>query len=555
MISDFLEALQAACESSEASLEFLEAVDAPTFLAHLIEAKAADGEFSLIIPGFFPLANAVIEKFSEARPAVTGETFDAAWSVVEFTFDYGVMGGDVFQPVMFANGALLMRNHHRVIGIDDRPLAILKVHPRSLASDLKRLFRDAGKRRVPDAFFLHRVDNSHAVRDVRPPRRLSANGQTLAFISHDLPLDTCKALPASLIEAVRSRSRTGHAVLRTFGDHVFVYPTHRFSDDLDVLLEEYAETYFPAEETGMPLGIEISGSLKHLSRWFSERSDEYLRSRDFAFPAPSEVMHFHVAQKTTAPAWSSYSGRKVADVTSLPRFFADRADRPVNYSDAYTDPYSDFDRLKSLLWDMSVRLKHDMFVVEVPFLNFVTETGAPPLTGAAGLTRQLAQIMRFARTLRILHVSDTGKASLMRPADWVRNSGFVARFGEAARAAEAEAAASGLDETDTAEHIRDTLSNDNDLRVHFVFQKLRFPQAVDFRAVHEALMALSAGFPAGIVWHFPRFGLIQSYWQGELDSGNQDLFCLTDEPLPEQEENAGADQAGDDLAPGDSPAG
>ena len=120
MSSEFLEALQAACESSDASLEFLDVLDGPTFLERLIQAEAADSDYKLTIPGFYPLANAVIQKFSEARLAVTGETFDAAWSVVAFNFDYGMLGGEVFQPAMFSNGAILIRNHHRVIGIDDR---------------------------------------------------------------------------------------------------------------------------------------------------------------------------------------------------------------------------------------------------------------------------------------------------------------------------------------------------------------------------------------------------------------------------------------------------
>ncbi|WP_291209174.1 hypothetical protein [Hyphomonas sp.] len=545
MSSEFLEALQAACESSDASLEFLDALDPPDFLGRLIEAEAADSDFKLTIPGLFPLANAVIQKFSEARLAVTGKTFDAAWSVVAFNFDYSVLGGEVFQPAMFSNGAILIRNHHRVIGIDDRPLAILKVHPRRLVSDLKRLFRGADKREVTDAFFLHRTDKNRVVRQARPPRQLSACGQTLALIAHDLPVDKCKALPADILESVRAQSRTGHAVLRFFGDHVFVYPTHRFSDDLDVLLEEYAETYFPDAESGMPLGVEISGNINSLNEWFSERTDAYLRGQDFAFPDATDVMHFHVAQKTTAQTWSSFSGRKVADVTSLPRFFADRADRPVNYSDAYIQPYSDFERLKSRLWDLSARLKHDMFVVEVPFLNLIPEAAAASSTDAAQITRRLDHLKPFARTLRILQVSEAGKTSLVAPASWLKKSGFVARFAEAVRAAEADAVESGLDGEAKAEHIRETLSHDDDLRLQFVFQKITFKQAIDFRAVHEALIAFSAECPAGIVWHFPRFGLIQSYWQGELDSGNQDLFCLTGEPPLSPDDRPEADDTND----------
>lgn len=529
MISEFLEALQAACETSDASLEFLDALDGPAFLDRLIQAEAADSDFKLIIPGFFPLAQAVIRKFSEARLTVTGETFDAAWSLVTLNFDYGVLGGEVFQPAIFSNGAVLIRNHHRVIGIDDKPLAIIKVHPRGLASDLRRLFRDADKRKVTDAFFLHRIDKNHVVRQTRPPRPLSTCGQTLALIAHDLPIDTCKALPVTVIDAVRDRSRTGHAVLRFFGDHVFVHPTYRFSDDLDILLEEYAETYLPADESGVPLGVEISGNLKSLNAWFSERTLTYLRGQDFAFPDTTDVMHFHVTQKTTAQTWSSYSGRKVADVTSLPRFFADRPDRPVNYSDEYSEPYSDFERLKSRFWDLSVRLKHDMFIVEIPFFNLSQDAAAAASIDASEIKRQLKHLTPFARTLHILQVSKAGKTRMRGLRAWLRTSGFTGRFAAAARAAEADATESDFDDEARTEHIRETLSHDEELKLQLVFGRIKFKQAIDFRAIHQGLIALSAGWPAGIVWHFPRFGLIQSYWQGELDSGNQDLFCLTGE--------------------------
>ena len=542
MADTILASLKEACDDSDASLDVLEGMEGSTFLEALIAAREEEeDDFPLRIPGTYPIAQALIEKFSQARATVTGETFDQAWALIDFNFDVSVWGGSVFEPVILGNGALLIRNHHRVLGVGDAPAAILKIHPQRLKADLERLFRKSAKRLEPcEAFILHRTSHNEMVRLSKPPRKFSEVGQTLAFIGHEAPVATCRALPPAILTRVQEQSRSGHVVLRIFGDHVFVYPLYRFSDDLDVLLEEYAEARFDDGDTDQPLGVEITSHIRSLQARFGERTREYLSLSDFPFPDASDVMSFHVAQKTTAASWGSYAGRKAADASNLVEFFADQADRPVNYADSFCDPQSDSGLERERWWSISARGRHDLFMIEAPFFAFAPSDQALASLTPASLKSRLAALAPFVRSMKGLRQSDDEKNRIWRLPDLLRKSGIVADYSEAIervrRQVTEDMPEASPEEID--EYVAETLIHDPALRLVFVFSGLKTRKAIDFNGLHAALCRLSGDLKAGIVWRFPRFGLIQSYADGDLDSGNQALFCLTEEAETDDADNS-----------------
>lgn len=532
MADTILGSLKEACDDSDASLDFLDGMEGSAFIEALIAAREEEeDEFPLKIPGTYPIAQALIQKFSQARATVTGETFDQAWALIDFNFDVSVWGGSVFEPVILGNGALLIRNHHRVLGVSDEPAAILKIRPHQLRADLERLFRRATKLEPYEALILHRNDDGSLVRLSRPPRKLSDVGQTLVFIGHEAPVTTCRSLTPNVLTRIQKQSRSGHVVLRVFGDHVFLYPLYRFSDDLDVLLEEYAEARFDDADVNEPISIEITSHIRTLQRRFGERTREYLSSSDFPFPDASDVMSFHVAQKTTAASWGSYAGRKASDASNLVEFFADQADRPVNYADSFCDPWSDSGRDRERWWSMSAKGRHDLFMIEAPFFAFAPSDQALASLTPASLKSRLATLAPFVRSMKGVRQSDDEKNRIWSLPDLLRKSGIVGDYSETTARVRRQAA-EDMPEASPEEiddHVAETLIHDPALRLVFVFSGLKNRKAIDFNRLHAALCHLSADLKAGIVWRFPRFGLVQSYADGDLNSGNQALFCLAEE--------------------------
>jgi hypothetical protein len=92
--------------------------------------------------------------------------------------------------------------------------------------------------------------------------------------------------------------------------------------------------------------------------------------------------------------------------------------------------------------------------------------------------------------------------------------------------------------------LREALAGDAALRLIFVFQGLPRRGAVNFNALHHAMCGLSGRLRTALTWRFPRFGLVQSYADGDLDSGNHLLFVP-----PDEEEEAHDPSESEDESP------
>jgi len=201
-------------------------------------------------------SQAFIDKLDEAYPDLTGKQFNEIWETLRFSLDYGVMGGDPWQPKILPNGGVLIRNHHRVVSISERPIfstriEIDKFH-REL-TELQELMSSKFDVEQKQEYFLfsvlHRTENGITwTKSI--PESLSPIGNTLVFI------------PASWINTVRNegleskfptiaqhgfkktvdQSSSGLCVIRTFSQQIFGYWTFRASDEFDVILEEFSTT-------------------------------------------------------------------------------------------------------------------------------------------------------------------------------------------------------------------------------------------------------------------------------------------------------------------------
>jgi hypothetical protein len=170
-------------------------------------------------------------------------------------------------------------------------------------------------------------------------------------------------------------------------------------------------------------------------------------------------------------------------------------------------------------------------MIEAPFFAFAPSDEALASLTPASLKGRLAALAPFVRSIKGVRQLDDEKNRLWRLPDLLRNSGIVADYSEAIARVRRQAAEdmpeASPEEIDDS--VAETLIHDPALRLVFVFSGLKTRKAIDFNGLHAALCRLSGDLKTGIVWRFPRFGLIQSYADGDLDSGNQALFCLVEE--------------------------
>jgi hypothetical protein len=190
-------------------------------------------------------------KLQEARAKMKGEEFDSLWDYFRFTNNYGVMGGEPWQPRILPNGALLIRNHHRVISLSSSPGYVFKVKNDDLKRELEKAknhFEPDEKNNCHTFSVLHRTEEGFYWGKNIPD--LSSQGETLVFLPEEWLKQICESkvlgedsiLANDGIWEVAKQSRSGHCVFRVFSERTFCHSTFRASDEYDTILEECSDT-------------------------------------------------------------------------------------------------------------------------------------------------------------------------------------------------------------------------------------------------------------------------------------------------------------------------
>lgn len=195
---------------------------------------------------------AFLDKLNDAYPELTGQQFLDIWSHLRFSLDYGVMGGDPWRPSILLNGGVLVRNHHRVVALSEKPIFYWTIPVNEFQRELRELQKYMGSKfedEQENSFFyfsvLHRNEAGFSWSD-EIPESLSSTGQTLIFI----PTSWIQAIVDENLKskfptfahpgfrAASKSSRSGHCVVRTFSNHIYGFSTFRASDEFDLILEE-----------------------------------------------------------------------------------------------------------------------------------------------------------------------------------------------------------------------------------------------------------------------------------------------------------------------------
>ena len=484
-------------------------------------------------------ANALLKVLSRAQPAVTGKVMEVAVGAIEITLDYSLMGADTFTPRLMPNGAILIRNHHRVIAIDEAPSLLLNVNNRALRKELQRIisgieFDPSEQNAIAHFCIIHRNEDGTISVSRSLPEKLSDWGQTLILIDQSVNISESTLLTESSISEVFSNSRTGTAIVRVFEHHSLVYGTYRASDAFDTILEEFAICSF--EEMGVWEGIKISQDREKMTRIVADRTREFIESVGLNKPEPQvsggvwigAMAYYFDRMMTSIEFGGSYAREKANQISSFPPVFHENPGRPVFYYDA-NDPF----------WTMSSEFGHKFAAVDLPMGVFADFDDFEQNFVEAVKSRFCDQIAFPPANIFVL-LGDAkpgqGKESACSLESDNVKSWFKAKAKEMrANLAEEEKNDPDLDRDSCVREI----FNSGGFNVTII---MVFAENPDYVSLNELMMQASSLFDSGCRLYVPYVGFAQGYYSGEYDSGNGNTLVPRDEY-----ENAAHDDEDDDF--------
>jgi len=297
------------------------------------------------------VANILLKKFFEAVPHVSEEVTKNAMDKVLISLDFGVMGSDSFMPRLLPNGGFAIRNHHRVVALDDSPALNLKMKAADLHADLALALgdfeADGSEGSISRFMIVHRDEGGWISMTQKLPESFSNWGQTLILVDSNFDLSNTVKLKNVGIDEVCEGSRTGTAVLRTFADRVLVYSLHRTDDTFDTIIEDYS--------IFMELDEPVTLHQMELGEWCRERTFERVANSDLQMPKGATQEFDHVMSSI----FDSYSSEKARQIEAFEPFFGKSPNRPAHYC-TDDDPY----------WHLSEAFEHKFVAVELPLQVF-----------------------------------------------------------------------------------------------------------------------------------------------------------------------------------------
>lgn len=518
---------------NEAGLpEGFQDIDAVAFvkeLARYREKSIGTPRYSNLIKtgawGDATIANTLLQKLEEAQPEVTGKVMERAVEALQITLDYGVWGSDSFMPKLMPNGAIIIRNHHRVIGINESPSVRIKLRNVELRDELAKVLEQLDieaddEESLIQFSIIHRLEDGTIVRTRKLPEKLSDWGQTLVLIEHQMDLSASELLCDADIASVCEHSRTGIAIIRVFADFALVYGTYRASDDFDTIVEDYCEHGF--YEIDEPTTVSVSQDLDQIKSAVSSRTENRIENSDLQRPESGIMRYYFDEIMLSTRNWKSYANQKVQQISNFTPFFHESPEQPVHYY-AARDPY----------WTLSQESGHKLAVVDVPMQAFgdiddfeyrFVEIIESQLFDAVGFpphrTLLLTEDVSWWQGMDCAHALDSDEART-----WVkaRADEMRSQFSEAI----------GDDPgNDQGEVLRDILIY-GDTRVRIV---LIFDDKPDYVGLNELMKRISGQVDGGGNLSVPHVGFCQGYDCGGYDTGNAPVLLTPAELEGEGEE-------------------
>ena len=190
----------------------------------------------------------------------------------EIEHSVSVMGGDSFSPRVTLSGGLLIRNLHRVLGLDECVGIIPSDKTDLLLSSIKSIFDRVSKEEEHEddchtLFTLSSEEDGVTYYPEAIPDVINQVGQSILSIPPCIHEELVKLDTA--FSCFGQTGRSGNMYLRFFEQQVLIYNDARYSDDFDIISEEYSIGFFDHDrytsdlpDTEEALKAEIASRMK-----------------------------------------------------------------------------------------------------------------------------------------------------------------------------------------------------------------------------------------------------------------------------------------------------
>jgi hypothetical protein len=479
------------------------------------------------------LIDNLLDKYSDARPTITGEVLDTAFEALELCFSTAAPDDESYCPKVLVNGGLMLRHERSVYGAASRPSEVVRVQKDVLRAQLADFAAaHSAVKDAPTFFILHRDEaaDSKLIRTRNVPAKLNGKGQTLVFLESGIDLSSIPCLANTKIQSVVNQSNE-FALIQVYSDMAFVYRMDRslslgeFEEDAVMVMNEWDD----------PIQMRVEDKDDAQLGQMIEVTMSLAKETGFTYLKDTGVIGWYARQALVARA-----SERLDQLRSISQTFTPRGDRPVRAFDNQPD-YSLVSRARD---DRAVILEFTQSAfksIDEFEKNFAAWFGteANDRFGANLLAVELLTVepedFELADQATQL-VSLTSKVA----GEYLKETARPLRteIQEAIRQGnEYQGRTLATDELEEA--VFD--SADFSITVVLSFRELPFPAQLDefgcsFSAKRETLLQVVV----------PALGLEESYDDGAKDEGNADKFIPRDDSDDSSEEDEDEDDEDDE---------
>lgn len=465
-------------------------------------------------------AVALFKKLDAVRRALTGEKFAEFWCHFTFSLDAAVTEGEAWAPSILPNGAVLFRNHHRIIAVSDASAGALCVSPQVLHAQLEALaeFYRARSYAPETGVFglIHHGEAGVAWTSVVPDQ-LSAVGQTLVYLSRTFIEDARACgqfgprhfiLDDQVLAAAKA-SPSEHCILRVFSNKTFLHTTYWVSDEYDTIQYDYSYYFGEKPDEEGPRRLSMTTYVGAIQYKILEAVD---RDGIEVLKHPEVARLAGLVPLVTQAIRTEYVREKVSQVTSFAPVFSSSAARPVTCFGEHV-PFFDF----------AAAHGHNFVAVKGEY------TKLPSIReGQVALEKQLDSMRTLFGAERALvwlplEPSEPVSACFIEESD-------VFEYGAAAYQARLAAVFAWM-----AQHYEDARMADE----RSYLEEGGFPgefalffitaEAPELSSLHRLGREASRVMAGSVSVIVPEYGLVQGYRAGALDAGNASRFIRVDD--------------------------
>lgn len=461
------------------------------------------------------------------RETHSEDDFKKFWNCFSMNLDVSVMGGDVWAPRILTNGAVLIRNHHRVIALSEAPEGVLYTDNTQLLEDLKVFESYAQANYEADDInfsILHRAGDS-IVWTRTLPAKLSDFGQTLVLMSNELiesvrdsedyDTDYNSILESNAID-VAMNSRTGFVAIRVFEKQSYMYSNYRADDKYDSLLESYSYYLGSSPDEDVLENPEVS--IGHTD--VEERIRNWISEMDYSlFDEPKMAGKDELKSLILQDLTTNYARQKTWETLGFTPFFAKEADKPTNY---YQDT--------SIYWNQSAKMDHDMFVLSM------TPTGVQDADELVDeLSRRIETVVDNAGYLMSPEPVKVYISARNPDAFKPIPEEHIVDYGSAEMETRLQEFVTSLQEA----HEKDIEDNEEEYSFGDFLDSYGYEYTIavlvpteaspDPREIHQIALDVTSELEISMMMEVPRYGICQGYDCGELDTGNVAGFVVESE--------------------------